>query len=43
MDELLRRNHSREEGIPDDVVYKLLKKLEIPLPDEAAEVEWVYS
>ncbi len=43
MDELLRRNHAREEGLPDDAVYKLLKKLEIPLPDEAAEVEWVYS
>jgi tRNA uridine 5-carbamoylmethylation protein Kti12 len=40
-DVILRRNQSRQESIPEQVIYKLLGKLEVPDVTEAEVVEWV--
>ena len=40
-DENLRRNASRPARVPEDVIGRMLDRLEPPLPWEAREVEWV--
>ena len=40
-DENLRRNTSRPARVPEDVIGRMLDRLEPPLPWEAREVEWV--
>ena len=39
--ENLRRNSERRDKVPESVIASMLDKLEVPLPDEAREVEWV--
>jgi len=42
-DALLKRNSNRPESVPEQVIYKLLGKLEVPDVTEAHAVEWVYT
>ena len=39
-EENLRRNAGRPEAVPEHVLNEMLQKIEPPLPDEAAAVEW---
>lgn len=38
---LLSQNHNREHKVPEDVINKMIGKLEIPTPKEAHEVEYI--
>jgi predicted kinase len=40
---ILQRNRSRQNGIPEQVIYKLLSKLEVPTVTEAHQVDWIYE
>jgi len=42
-DALLKRNKNRHDSIPEQVIYKLLSKLEVPDVTEAHTVEWIYE
>ncbi len=42
-DALLKRNRNRPESVPEQVIYKLLGKLEVPDTTEAHSVDWIYS
>jgi hypothetical protein len=42
-EEILRRNRSRMAMVPEAVIYKLARKLEVPEPTEAHEVQWVVN
>ena len=39
--ENLRRNADRPDAVPEHVFHRMLDRLEPPLPDEAAAVEWI--
>lgn len=40
---LLNRNRTRRTSVPEEVIYRLLNRLEMPQIDEAHQVEWVWS
>jgi predicted kinase len=42
-DALLKRNKNRYDSVPEQVIYKLLGKLEVPDVTEAHTVEWIYE
>lgn len=37
---LLKQNHNREHKVPEAVIHKMISKLEIPVPNEAHELEY---
>ncbi len=41
LDVLLRRNQGRQEAVPEPVIHRLMRKLEVPDLTEAHQVEWV--
>jgi predicted kinase len=41
-DVILRRNQEREASVPEPVIARMLRKLEVPDPTEAHAVEWVW-
>ena len=41
LDTLLRRNQGRQEAVPEPVIRRLARKLEVPDPTEAHQIEWV--
>lgn len=43
LDELLKRNHKRDETVPKHIIEKMLDNLEVPDLTEAHCVEWVIS
>ncbi len=43
LDEVLRRNRERRAGVPEQIVRKLLAKLDVPDLTEAHAVQWVYD
>lgn len=40
---MLSRNLARQASVPDEVIYRLLGRLEMPRVSEAHRVEWVYN
>ncbi|MBA2395143.1 MAG: AAA family ATPase [Ktedonobacteraceae bacterium] len=38
---ILQRNHDRQNSVPEQVIYKLLSKLEVPTLIEAHQVDWI--
>ncbi len=38
---ILQRNHDRQNSVPEQVIYKLLSKLEVPTSIEAHQVDWI--
>ena len=40
---ILQRNRNRQNSIPEQVIYKLLSKLEVPTLIEAHQVDWIYK
>jgi len=40
---IVRRNRARQAYVPEEVLYRLLKKLELPQVREAHRVEWIWS
>lgn len=43
LDELFKRNHSRNETVPKQVIERMLENLEIPDLTEAHQVDWVIN
>ncbi len=37
---LLKQNHNRDHKVPEAVIHKMISKLEIPIPNEAHELEY---
>ena len=38
---ILQRNRNRQNSVPEQVIYKLLSKLEVPTITEAHQVDWI--
>jgi predicted kinase len=41
MEETLKRNNSRNRVVPEEVIIKMFKKLEVPTKEEVDEIIWV--